>query len=128
MKLDLMQGENMEVDMVSLGMRIRKIRKRKKLTLEQLSEMTDISTVLISQIENGTRTGRLDTLITISNALEVSIEDILVDSLLYTNAEGKSKHEDDLSYLLLDCNENESRFIIKNAENVKELLKKYLQK
>ena len=118
----------MEVDMVSLGMRIRKIRKRKKLTLEQLSEMTDISTVLISQIENGTRTGRLDTLITISNALEVSIEDILVDSLLYTNAEGKSKHEDDLSYLLLDCNENESRFIIKNAENVKELLKKYLQK
>lgn len=123
-----MQGENMEVDMVSLGMRIRKIRKRKKLTLEQLSEMTDISTVLISQIENGTRTGRLDTLITISNALEVSIEDILVDSLLYTNAEGKSKHEDDLSYLLLDCNENESRFIIKNAENVKELLKKYLQK
>lgn len=128
MKLDLIQGENMEVDMVSLGMRIRKIRKRKKLTLEQLSEMTDISTVLISQIENGTRTGRLDTLITISNALEVSIEDILVDSLLYTNAEGKSKHEDDLSYLLLDCNENESRFIIKNAENVKELLKKYLQK
>lgn len=118
----------MEVDMVSLGKRIRNIRKRKKWTLEMLSEKTGISTVLLSQIENGSRTGKLNTLITISNALEVSIEDILVDSLLFTNAEGKSRHEDDLSYIFLDCSENESRFLIKNAENVKELLKRFQKK
>ena len=118
----------MEIDMVSLGMRIRNIRKRKKWTIEILSEKTGISTVLISQIENGTRTGRLETLITIANALEVSIEDILVDSLLFTNAEGKTKHEDDFSYILLNCTENESRFLIKNAENVKELLKRFQKK
>ncbi len=118
----------MEVDMISLGKRIRNIRKRKKWTLEMLSERTGFSIVLLSQIENGTRTGKLDTLITIANALEVSIEDILIDSLLFTNAGNRSKHEDDLSYLFLDCSENESRFLIKNAENVKDLIKKYLKK
>ncbi len=118
----------MEIDMISLGKRIRFIRKKKEWTIEILSEKSKISAVYISQIETGTRVGSLETLIALSNALEVSIEDILVDSLLVTNAGGKSKHEEDLSYLFLDCRENESRFIIKNAENVKELLKKYFQK
>ena len=88
----------MEIDMISLGKRIRYIRKKKDWTIETLSDKSKISAVYISQIETGTRVGSLETLISLSNALEVSIEDFLVDSLLYTNAEGKSKHEDDLSY------------------------------
>ena len=118
----------MEIDMISLGKRIRSIRKKKKWTIEKLSEKSKISSVYISQIETGTRIGSLETLIALSNALEVSIEDILIDSLLFTNAEKKTKHEDDLSYIFLDCTENESRFLIKNAENVKELLKRFQKK
>ncbi len=118
----------MEIDMISLGKRLRAIRKKRKWTIEVLSEKSKISAVYISQIETGTRVGSLETLITLCNALEVSIEDILIDSLLFTNAGNRSKHEDDLSYLFLDCSENESRFLIKNAENVKDLIKKYLKK
>lgn len=118
----------MEIDIVSLGKRLRSIRKNRNMTLDELGEKTGLTPEFIGQIERGLKIGKLDSLVAISNALEVSIEDILVDSLLFTNAEGKSKHEEDLSYLLLDCSENESRFIIKNAENLKTLLKKYLQK
>lgn len=118
----------MEIDIVSLGKRLRSIRKNRNMTLDELGEKTGLTPEFIGQIERGLKIGKLDSLVSIVNVLGVSIEDILVDSLLVTNAGGKSKHEEDLSYLFLDCRENESRFIIKNAENVKELLKKYFQK
>lgn len=111
----------MEVDIISLGKRLRHIRKKKGYTLESFGEKSGFSFVFLSQIERGQRTGSVDTLVSIANALEVSIEDLLVDSLIVTN----SKIYDDLTYLLLDCEEREYRFIVKNAENVKLLLKKY---
>ncbi len=118
----------MEIDTISLGKRLRNIRLKKDMTLEQLGQKAGVTADYIGQIERGVRLGSMEMLVKIVNAIGVSIEDILVDSLLVTNAGGKSKHEEDLSYLFLDCKENESRFIIKNAENVKELLKKYFQK
>ena len=118
----------MEIDLVSLGKRLRNIRKSRKMTLDELGEKTGLTPEFIGQMERGLKIGKIDSLVTISNALEVSIEDILIDSLLFTNAEKKTKHEDDLSYIFLDCTENESRFLIKNAENVKELLKRFQKK
>ncbi len=115
----------MEIDTDSLGKRLRNIRVKKHMTLELLGQKAGVTADYIGQIERGVRQGSTEILVKISNALEISIEDILVDSLLFTNAEGKSKHEDDFSYILLDCSEKESKIIVKNAENLKSLMKKY---
>ena len=118
----------MEIDMDSLGKRLRSIRTKKQMTLEELGEKIGFSQAFLGQIERGERVGSLESLVKIANALEVSIEDFLVDSLVTTNAEIKPKHVDDFSYVLLDCNESESRVIVRNAENLKELMKKYLKR
>ena len=114
----------MTVDNVSLGKRIRYTRKKKKMSIEMLAEKTGVSTMLISLIERGQSLGSIDTLVAIANALDVSLDRLLIDSLVTSG----SRDEDDFSYLLLDCSEKESRVIIKNAENLKALMKKYLQK
>ena len=114
----------MKIDSISLGKRIRSIRTKLNITLQSLADQVGVSLVFLSQVERGQNTGSLETIVAIANALQVSIEELLVDSLVVTN----SKTDDELSYLLLDCSEKESRVIIKNAENLKTLMKKYLQK
>ena len=114
----------MKIDSISLGKRIRSIRTKLNITLQSLADQVGVSLVFLSQVERGQNTGSLETIVAIANALQVSIEELLVDSLVVTN----SKTDDELSYLLLDCSEKESRVIIKNAENLKSLMKKYLQK
>lgn len=86
-----------------------------------LAKKCHISPVYLSKIERGISTGRIETLVAITNALEISIEDILIDSLQVTN----TKKYDDLSYLLLECSDEEAGFIIKAVENIRDMLKDY---
>lgn len=111
----------MTVDNVSLGKRIRFTRKKKKMSIEALAEKTEVSSMLISLIERGQSLGSLDTIVSIANALEVSLDRLLIDSLTTSG----STDEDDFSYILLDCSEKESKIIVKNAENLKSLMQKY---
>ena len=66
-------------DYISLGERIRKARKDNNLTQEQLAEICDLSTAHIGHIERGTRALSIESLITISNALGVSTDYLLLD-------------------------------------------------
>lgn len=66
-------------DYVSLGARIRKIRKQNHMTQEQLAEACDLSTAHIGHIERGTRAASIETLITISKILNISTDYLLLD-------------------------------------------------
>lgn len=66
-------------DYVSLGARIRKIRKQIHMTQDQLAEACDLSTAHIGHIERGTRAASIETLITISNVLNISTDYLLLD-------------------------------------------------
>lgn len=66
-------------DYVSLGARIRKARKARNLTQEQLAEACDLSTAHIGHIERGTRALSIESLITISHVLGVSTDYLLLD-------------------------------------------------
>ena len=68
-----------------LGDEIRKHRKAKKYTLEQLAEKLEVSTTFIGQIERAKGKPSLETLVKIANVLEVS-----VDSLLFGDLNSKS--------------------------------------
>lgn len=65
----------------SLGMRIRQERKAKRMTQEMLSEAADISLSFVGHIERGTRKASIDTLARICNALNVSPDKLLRDSI-----------------------------------------------
>lgn len=70
-----------EKDYENLGMRIREQRNRAKLTQIQLAERANISYPFLGHIERGTRIPSLDTLVSICNALDVSPNLLLRDSL-----------------------------------------------
>lgn len=62
-----------------LGKSIKREREFRKLTQEQLSELLDVSTHYIYELERGTRIPSLPLLIKISEALHVSVDKLLSD-------------------------------------------------
>lgn len=69
------------MDYVYLGKRIKEERLKLNLTQEKLAECVDISASYMGQIERGERNVTLDTLLKISNNLNVSIDYLLKDSI-----------------------------------------------
>lgn len=71
----------MEFDRIAFGNRLKKARKEKGLTSNALAELADTSPVYIRQIESASRVPRLKLLTKICNALSVSPDFLLADSL-----------------------------------------------
>jgi|GEM_PF-3393078 len=61
---------------MNLGVKLRKIRKEKDLTLDQLAQMTGVAKATLSRIENNVVGGNYGTLRKISDVLGVSLEDL----------------------------------------------------
>ena len=108
----------MALDYVSIGLRIRHVRTRKKLTQEKLAEVLGISRTHLSLIETGEKGVSLERLIDIANALETPISEFLADQLT-----GPGNTTDtDLHYILLDCSAQEEKIITKAAQALKAIL------
>jgi transcriptional regulator with XRE-family HTH domain len=60
-------------DITMYGLRLHHFRTQQKITVERLAEMVDVSPRFITQIESGERKGSVPTLISIANALNVSL-------------------------------------------------------
>ncbi len=63
----------------AIGRRIKAAREKKRLTQEQLAELVDLSPMHVSVIERGVKLPKLETLINIANALDVSADVLLQD-------------------------------------------------
>ena len=75
------------MDKKTLGKRIQKYRERSRLSQESLAEKIECSAIFISYIERGEKAPGLDTLIKLSNELNVSVDILLGKELKgYTNA------------------------------------------
>ena len=85
----------MEINYALIGKRIRETRKQRGLSAEELAEIADLSTVYISYIENAKRKPSLESLIKISNALEITIDELLYGNLLYNPTE----YQTDIRYI-----------------------------
>ncbi len=71
------------MDYSSLGARIRRERVLRGWTQEQLAEKAGISLSFLGHIERGTRKASLETLVSLCNVLEVSMDALLSGSLAY---------------------------------------------
>ena len=74
----------------------------------------------ISNIENGNTKPSIDAFINIANALKVTPDQLLIDSLP-ENAQNKN----DLNSLLLDCTPEEVSILVENITSLKKVLSKY---
>ena len=63
----------------SIGKRIQELRKKKKLTQDQLAELIDVTPHFLSSLERGVYNIKLDTLVQIINHLDCSADDIFCD-------------------------------------------------
>ncbi len=71
----------MEMDYIDLGRRIRKQRALRGWTQEALAEHVNVSTSFVGHVERGTRKASLETLVSIANVLDVSLDYLLSGSM-----------------------------------------------
>ena len=69
------------MDYADLGQRIRKQRTQLGWTQETLAERINVSTSFVGHIERGTRKASLETLVSLANALNVSLDYLMAGSL-----------------------------------------------
>lgn len=77
-----------------------------------------VNNVHISNIETGKKAPSIDLLIELANALEVSADDLLVDSLDHSSSTADTV----LHQLLLDCNDAEEKVLVELVKYMKTVL------
>ena len=109
----------MQLDYQSIGIRIRRYRKERGLTQQTLAEISNQEPSNISHIERGATKLSLPTIVNIANALGVTVDDLLCDSLKASRASFSREME----ALLADCDHSELKIITETARTLKENLK-----
>lgn len=69
------------MDAQKVGRRIQQVRKSRGLTQSELAQMVDLSTKYISNVECGFKTPKLNTFVSIANALQCDANLLLADVL-----------------------------------------------
>ena len=110
----------MELDYKAIGKRIKIARIKADLTQEKLSEMVGVSPTHMSNVETGTTRVSLTTIVGIANALGITSDDLLCDSVI----KAKVQFEKDIALVLEDCDEYEIRVIRDLAAAAKETLRR----
>ncbi|MGI6028462.1 MAG: helix-turn-helix domain-containing protein [Candidatus Heteroscillospira sp.] len=110
----------MELDYMAIGIRVRRFRKARGLTQQALAELSNQEPSNISHIERGATKLGLPTLVSIANALDVTADDLLCDSLGRSRGAFLREAEE----LLSDCNHSELRIITGTMRALKENMRR----
>ncbi len=108
----LLSVRRMPVDAQKVGKRIQEVRKARGLTQAELSQMLDLSTKYISNIECGFKTPKLNTFVAIANALKCDANQLLSDVLDVTTGQESGQ----VSEKLLSLPAEEQRRILRVLE------------
>ena len=109
----------MEINYAAIGERMRRFRRALHITQAELGERSQVEPSNISHIERGATKASLPTLIRIANALHVSLDDLVYDSL--ENSRHISNKE--INELLLDCTDGELKAIAEMVKSTKNILR-----
>ena len=111
----------MEIDYAGIGRRIKKYRKAKQIPQERLADMVDLSKPHMSHIETGSTKVSLPTLTAIANALNCTLDDLVLDSLFSSH----KLYESTMAKELSDCTLDELRFLEEVVKSAKSSLRKH---
>ena len=110
---------NMTFNFMQLGKRIKEYRKHRGISQEKLADLVDLTQTYISLLEGGYKCMSLPTFVSIANALHVSADELLQDSL--ENTVRVSNHE--FAVLVSDCSEYEKRVLLATLKSAKEAMR-----
>lgn len=91
----------MTIDYKALGAKIKEYRKKENITQEQLAEMADISLSHMSNIETASASVSLPALKLIADALDVTLDELLIDS--YSKKQKEYLYSRKLECILEQC-------------------------
>lgn len=102
-------------------MRLKRYRQKAHLTQEMLADQIDVATSTIAHAENGTSKPSLPLLLKVANALNITLDQLVCDSLPIAD----TYLEKDIADLLSDCSLNEKKIIRDIIIATKETFRKY---
>lgn len=111
----------LHINYILLGQRIRAVRTKKGITQMELAERIDRSPAYMSYVETAYKFCSLDTLVRIANELNVSTDDLLIDSL--ANTIKVANHE--FASILADCSDYEMRVLLETVKSTKQAMREY---
>lgn len=97
----------MNIDYEALGKRIANLRKKRRLTQEQMAEKTELSTNYISHIENSHSIPSLETLMKLCEVLNVTPDELL----LGTRQDMENYLLSDIQQKILRCSPRQRRLV-----------------
>ena len=97
----------MNVNFKLIGKRIQEVRKQQEMTHAELAALTDMSDSYISYIETAKKQASLESLVRISNALGITVDELLSGNQLHNPTD----YQTDIDLLMEDCSLLERRFI-----------------
>lgn len=107
------------IDYSKIGASIKHHRKKKGLSQEALANEVSVDYKHIASIENGRKYPSLELVILIANALGVSADVLLKDSLTY------SAEMDNIHLLLSECTDTEKNILLKAIEFIKTIFAEF---
>lgn len=108
----------MYIDYTAIGARIRENRQHRSMSQERLAELANVEPSYISSIEHGHKKPSLETLLKVSNALNLTVNNLLVD----VQPVDSSAPVRELELLLDGCDQSERIIIIQAASALKTIL------
>lgn len=111
----------MNIDYNAIGLRIRKLRSQKLWTQEKLAEKADIAPDYLCRIESGKKHPSLRSLLMIADALDTTVDDLLID----VQKKNIPAVESDANFLFAGCTEKQKHFVMAICQNIKEEMIKY---
>lgn len=110
----------MDVDYRGIGIRVRRLRKAQGMTQLMLATISNQTSSNISHIERGATKVSLPALVSIANALDVSMDQLLCDSLFVSG----DVFEQEASQLMSDCSHRERKIITETMRSLKDSLRR----
>lgn len=107
-----------ELDYISIGRRIRRLRKQKDWTQEKLSEMADLTEPHVSHIETGATKLSLPALYRIAAALDTTADKLLYEDPASSYAENYADFCGAISTLCSQCSSQELNMILSLIKTV----------
>mgnify|MGYP000521039833 CR=1 len=109
-----------EINYKLIGARIREIRDAEGCSQEQLAWDAGLSSTYLSLIETGRKKPSLGSLLKISNALGITLDELLSGNQLHNPTD----YQTDIDKLMSDCTPEEKRFIYEILRSLKSILRK----
>lgn len=109
------------INFESIGTRVQYYRRLNGMSQEELAERTKTNRVHISNVERGEKTPSLELIIDIANALYISTDDLLAETLFSSNP---SKSEREMNFLY-DCTKEETNILLESMLAIKNIIRKY---